>query len=333
MAMRRSKEAVLAGDIGGTNARLRLCDRTGRRIIDEVVRPSARAPSLAAILRDYLQSQEVRVVAAVLGIAGPVIDGVVRTTNLRWTVDQKKLARELGIPKLALVNDLAAGAIGCFHSPPSERIVIARGRGTPGGNIAVLAAGTGLGEALLIWDGQKYLPCATEGGHADFAPQSEVERDFFSYVRRRDRLHHVSYERALSGPGLGRLYDFFAGRRGKEAPAVLRRLAQGDRNAAIAALGLAGKSRAAADAVELFARIYGAEAGNLVLKSFALGGVFLCGDIAKTLVSRKKTAFLAGLRDKGRMEDLLLRVPVTVVKDRFVGLTGAGHLAARLAAE
>lgn len=323
---------ILAGDIGGTNARLRLYDREAKRILHEAVVPSRGARSLTPILREYLSAHEGRVVAAALAIAGPVVDGVGEITNLSWRVDARKLSRELGIPKVSLLNDLAAGAIGCTRVRPSARVVISRGKAQKGANIAVIAAGTGLGEALLIWDGQKYIPSATEGGHGDFAPNSDLEVELLAFLRGRFGKGHVSFERVLSGPGLGNLYDFFVDRQGGERLENTGKLANGDRNAGIAALGLAGKSRAATAAVDLFSRIYGAEAGNLALKGLALAGVFVLGRIAATLLLRRKAHFLAGMRYKGRMSELLFDVPVTLVTDRLVGLTGAGYLAARLAA-
>jgi len=335
MPSRSSTPLVLAGDIGGTNARLRLYERSGKKIVDEAVLPSAAAPSLSAVLREYLSRRKAgKVMAAVLGVAGPVVGGVADVTNLPWkVVDERKLAKELKIPKVRLINDLAAGAVGCTVVPASARLVIAKGKPEKRANIAVIAAGTGLGEALLVWDGERHVPSATEGGHCDFAPNSEIEVELWSYIRRLFDNGHVSIEHAaLAGPGLGRIYDFFVQRQGGENLEVSERLGSGDRNATIASLGLSGESRAAADAVDLFCRIYGAEAGNLALKGFALGGVYLLGRIAATLIPTKKDLFLAGMRAKGRMGELMERIPVTVVTDRFAGLTGAGHLAARLAA-
>jgi glucokinase len=330
MRKRLSRDLLLAGDIGGTHARLRLYDRA-HHVVHEAVFPSRKAPSLAAILRTYLASQKARVAAAVLGIAGPVVGGVVRATNLPWTADERRLARDLDIPKVQLVNDLSALAVGCTRIAKASRVVVAEGRAVKGGNVAVIAAGTGLGEALLIWDGAKFLPCATEGGHSDFGPTTEIEIELLGHLRKRMHGRHVSTEHVLSGPGLGRIYDFFLERLG--APDVAHRTTSGDRNATIAELGLARKSRAAAQAVDLFASVYGAEAGNVVLRGLALGGLFVCGGIAARIVPAKKAVFLAAMRNKGRMAKLLRQVPVTLVDDRFVGLIGAGHLAARLAAE
>jgi glucokinase len=336
MPKRPSRELLLAGDIGGTHARLRLCDRAQHVVHEQVF--SSRAPSLAAIVRSYLASQKAKVAAAVFGIAGPVVGGVVRATNLPWTADEKRLARDLDIPRVELVNDLAALAVGCTRIGKASKKVIAAGRPVDGGNMAVIAAGTGLGEALLIWDGAKLIPCATEGGHSDFGPTSDLEIHLLEHLRQQTVGEHVSNEDVLSGPGLGRMYDFFVEHLGPRAHAreqktIAPRLRSGDRNAVITELGLTRESPSAARAVDLFASVYGAEAGNLVLRGLALGGLFVCGGIASRIVPAKKAVFLAAMRDKGRMTKLLSKVPVTLVEDKFVGLVGAAHLAARLAAE
>jgi glucokinase len=324
-------EWVLAGDIGGTNARLRLYDSRGVKIVHEAVVPSAGEPSLETIVAKYLTKRKAHVRAAALAVAGPVVDGVSRTTNLPWVVDENKLARELGIQRVWLVNDLAAAAVGCTHVARSSTVTLARGEPPRAGNIAVISAGTGLGEALLIWDRDHYVPSASEGGHVDFAPTSPLEDELLSYLRAKLGADRVSYERILSGPGLGHVYDFFRDRDGEDAKNA-RRLRTADRPPVISALGLSKKSRAAVQAIELFARVYGAESGNLALKGLSVRGVYLCGRMAAEILPPMKKAFLSGFRDKGRMADLLSRVPVTIVTDSLVGLTGAGYLAARLAA-
>jgi len=338
---------VLAGDVGGTNARFRLYDLAGMTMLDEVTLPSSGSRSMQALLGPYLEKLGVSIRAAVLGIAGPVVDGVSRTTNLPWVVDERKLAEELDIPVVRIVNDLAAIAMGCTRLGPSDTTTIWAGKPAKAANCAVITAGTGLGEALIVWDGQRYVPSAAEGGHADFAPRTEMEIEFHRYVRgvlgreqaARARgagpgLLHVSYERVLSGPGLGHLYDFFAEKRHKREPsAAIRELESGDRNAAISALGLSRRSPAATEAVDAFAAIYGAEAGNLSLKGLALGGLFLCGRIAQEIVPRRKRIFLSAMQSKGRMRSLVRRVPVTIVNDELVGLLGASYLAAGLVSE
>jgi glucokinase len=336
MPQRSSRDLLLAGDIGGTHTRLRLYDGA-QRVVHEAVFPS-RGTSLAAIVRAYLTSQKARIAAAVLGIAGPVVKGAVRGTNLPWSADEKRLARALHIPRLKLVNDLAAVAVGCIRVSRASKVVVAKGRSFAESNMAVIAAGTGLGEALLIWDGHQFIPCATEGGHADFGPTSDEQIHLLEHLRHRMPGGHVSTEQVLSGPGLGRMYDFYVEHLGpralaKEKATIAPRLRSGDRNAIIAELGLARESPSAACAVDLFASVYGAEAGNLALRGLALGGLYVCGRIAARIVPAKKAVFLAAMRNKGRMTKGLSKVPVTLVEDPMVGLVGAGHLAARLAAE
>lgn len=326
-------DVLLAGDIGGTNARLRLYDVAGRVILDEATLPSTKAKSLEELLGPYLEKKRVKVRAAVLGVAGPVRGGVVKTTNLPWLVSEKRLARDLGIEIVRVINDLTAIALGCERMPPEAFEVLHEGKPTRNANVAVIAAGTGLGEAVLVWDGMGYVPCASEGGHSSFAPRTPIEIDLLAYMRHRTPGGHVSVERIVSGPGLGAIYDYLRTQPGFEEPAsVMRRLAKGDRNVAIAELGLSGSSKAAVAALELFANAFGAEAGNLVLKALSLSGIYLAGTIAKTIVPSHRETFLQGMFDKGRMQPLLEDVPVAIVLDERAGLAGAGHLAAKLLA-
>jgi glucokinase len=218
-----------------------------------------------------------------------------------------------------LVNDLAAVAMGCVRLGPSMRSTVWAGMPAKA-NCAVISAGTGLGEAVLVWDGKHYVPSATEGGHTDFAPRNPTEIGLLCYLgaglgrRGGKSLPHVSYERVISGPGQGLIYDFFLEKEQiKEPAAVKRMLAKGDRNAAITDLGLSRKSLAASRAVDAFVSALGAEAGNLALKSFALGGVYLCGRIAQKVVPRRKQVFLDAMHDKGRMRALVEKVPVIIV--------------------
>jgi len=197
-----------------------------------------------------------------------------------------------------------------------------------GENLAVMAAGTGLGEAMLVWNGSGFVPCATEGGHADFAPRDDLEVELLQFLRA--RFGHVSWERALSGGGLGNLYDFFRQAKGIVETADSAHFIEtsGDRNAAITELGMSGRSEAGARAVDLFVSIYGAEAGNLVLKSLAVGGIFICGNIAGRLLKAiDRGGFQRAFVDKGRFTPLMERVPVAVVLDNDVGLVGAARVA------
>ena len=329
---------LLAGDIGGTRARLSLLAPDGKTQRHEVF-ASREHPSLEAVVRAFLgaagkqgkQGKPPRVTAAAFGCAGPVVDGRCVATNLPWVIDARVLSRKLRIPRVTLLNDLVALSLGAMRVSKSKLRVIG-GAGAPkhkGGNIAVIAAGTGLGEAMLVWDGARHVPCGTEGGHCDFAPRDETEVDLLAFLRA--RYGHVSYERILSGNGLGNVYDFHVQAlrvpEGEENAAAIA--SAPDRNAAIAQLGESGKSEAAARAVDLFARIYGAEAGNLALKTLAVGGVYVCGNIAAKMIGvlERGGVFAKAFADKGRFAALMKKIPVAVVLDSDVGLAGAASVA------
>lgn len=324
----RPEPTLLVGDIGGTNTRLSLYDRAGKRVLASVVAPSREHASLEDIAQPFLAAAgSGHPLVAVLGIAGPVREGVARVTNLPWTLDERALGRHLAIPRVRLVNDLVAVATGCLHTPPSRLVLLGDKKPSPKSkNVAVIAAGTGLGEARLLWNGERHVPYGSEGGHGDFAPRTPIEVELWHFLGQRFP-DHVSYERVVSGDGLGALYDFFTSRASRVPRSVERRLAESDRNQAIAELGLARAFRPAARAVDLFASIYGAEAGNLALRELALGGVFVAGNIGRTLVPARKELFLEAFRKKGRFAALLADVPVAVVTDSMVGVRGALALA------
>lgn len=326
---------LVVGDIGGTQTRLSLLTATGRPRVHRVLE-SRRFPSLEAAMRSFLADASMpttKVTAAAFGIAGPVVAGRVATTNLPWVVDAKALSRNLSIKRVTLLNDLVALALGALKVSPRKCHVLGEA-GVPkkrGANIAVLAAGTGLGEAMLLWDGTRFVPSATEGGHSDFAPSDELEIDLLQFLRA--RFGHVSWERILSGNGLANLYDFFrqAKRIDESTENTQAIAAAADRNAAIATLGMNGRSEAATRAVELFATIYGAEAGNLALKTLAVGGVYVCGRIAAHLLPvLDRGGFRRAFAEKGRFMPLMEKIPVAVVLDEHVGLAGATRVALEL---
>lgn len=319
---------LLVGDIGGTHARLSLLQPSGRRVVRKEF-ASREYPSLEAVLREFLGEVKPRpkVTAAAFGVAGPVVGGRVVATNLPWVVDSRLIGRKLGIKRVTLLNDLVALSLGCVGVPPRKLHFLSEGAGVPkkrGANIAVIAAGTGLGEAMLIWDGEGFVPSATEGGHADFAARDDVEVNLLQFLRK--RFGRVSWERVLSGSGLGNLYDFFRQAKGIEESTENTQAiaASADRNATLAELGLQGKSEAASRALQLFATIYGAEAGNLALKALALGGVYVCGNIAaRMLPILDGGGFQRAFLEKGRFGALMEKIPVAVVLDSDVGLAGA----------
>jgi glucokinase len=321
----------VVGDIGGTHARLSLLGRTGRTVRRASLE-SRRYPSLESALDSFLDADGPRpkIEAAAFGIAGPVVGNRVVATNLPWVVDGRMLARKLSIKRVTLLNDLVALALGTIDVSRAKCHVLGDA-GFPkkkGANIAVLAAGTGLGEAILVWDGHHFVPTATEGGHSDFGPRDDLEVELLQFLR--SRFGHVSWERILSGAGLGNLYDFFRHAKGVAESADNTQHVETalDRNAAIAGLGQLATSEAAVRAVELFATIYGAEAGNLALKSLAVGGVYVCGNIAaRMLPVLDRGHFRRAFADKGRFMPLMEKIPVAVIADSDIGLAGAARVA------
>jgi glucokinase len=288
------------------------------------------------------------IAAASFGIAGPVVDQRVKTTNLPWRVDARVLAKEFGIPKVTLLNDLVALGLGALAGGPSKQFVLHLGRPKKkGGTISVIAAGTGLGEAVLVWDGEQHVPCATEGSHVDFAPRTPIEADLL--VELTALYGHVSYERVASGSTIGMLYDYLVRvQRVRETKSSASYVGQAkDPNVAVVELAVAGKSEAAMRAVELWSSVYGAEAGNLALKSLSTAGVYVCGGasarladvLANGLPARRDTRRRAGVAaspfveaflDKGRMRPLLEQIPVAVCLEPLAGLRGAAAHAARV---
>ena len=321
---------VLAGDIGGTNARLAIADlgEGAPRIVREQHFPSGEAPGLAPIARRFLDAAGERVERACFGIAGPVVDGECRTPNLPWTVSARELARDLGIPCTALINDFVAAAHGIACLSPRDLVTLQEGKAEPHGTMALIGAGTGLGEGFLAWDGMRYRVHASEGGHADFAASDEA-----SWTLRQsllDEYGRVSWERVLSGAGLAQLYRHFAATGAlPERPDVHREMEREDPAAVVTRHALAGDDAISATALEAFVAAYGAQAGNLALTVLATGGVYLAGGIAPRIVAKLRDGtFLKAFRNKGRMADLMARVPVHVIVSPDVGLLGAARAAA-----
>jgi glucokinase len=322
---------LIAGDIGGTRARLTLLAPGGKVARHEVFESRA-FPSLEAVVRSFLGKRAPRVTAAAFGVAGPVVKGRCVATNLPWVIDERVMARKLRIKRVKLLNDLVALSLGAL-GVPRRKLHPLGGAGVPRknvANIAVIAAGTGLGQAMLVWsaDHGEMVASPTEGGHSDFAPADDVQAELQAVLRA--RFGHVSWERILSGNGLGALYEFFRDTKGIGETAENRAAVEAaqDRNAAIGQLGLDGKSDAATRAVELFVHLYGAEAGNLALKTLAVGGVYVCGNIAAKMLSViDRGGFRQAFEDKGRFRGMMEKIPVAVVLDSDVGLAGAKSVA------
>jgi glucokinase len=289
--------------------------------------PSREHGSLEEIVRAFRALHADRVVAATLGIAGPVIRGRVSTTNLPWVVDAGEVARVLALHDVVLMNDLEALAWSLDLLTVEGLAKLAAGRPMEGGNRAIIAAGTGLGEATLTRSQERTEVLASEGGHADFAARSETEIALLRWIT--VRHGRASYERVLSGPGLHDVYRFLreAGR-GDDPAWLAEEIRRSDPAAAISRAALEGRSRACAEALDLFVEVLGAEAGNLALRAMATGGVFLGGGIAPRILPwLERPPFLAAFRAKGRLRPLLEDVPVYVVLDERAGLIGAARRA------
>jgi glucokinase len=328
---------ILAGDIGGTHARLSCYrqnkddDNSSFTAVHESVFASKEFRGLDEIVVKFLSQTGVRPTIASFGVAGPVRNGRVETSNLPWVVESARLARELQLDSVSLINDLEAQAWGIQCLGPSDTVALNQVKKHPKGNQAVVAAGTGLGEAGLIWDGDRQHIFACEGGHCDFAPRNELEIELLRYLL--TRFGHVSYERIVSGPGLVNVYLFLKDtHRGREKePQWLRdEIAAGDPGAAISQAGISGKAPLAEQALDLWVSIYGAEAGNMALKVLATGGVFLAGGIApKILPKLSGPLFMQAFLSKGRMQPLLETIPVRVITNDKTGLLGAASYGAR----
>ncbi len=322
---------ILAGDVGGTKTILGLFSRRGGRpvALRERTFPSAGSASLEAIVEAFLSEGRERVTACALGVAGPVVDERTEVINLRWPVDARRVARLLRLPRVHLLNDIEAIAWGISALPPGSTLGLTpRLRPRPG-NAALIAAGTGLGTAILFWDGQHHWPAASEGGHVGFAPRDEDEIELRRYfLRRHDRL---SLDRLVSGPGLRGIYDFLVeSGRGALSPLMARRLEEDDPSAAISEAGLRDDDPTAERALDWFVSLYGSAAGDLALVAGAVGGVWVGGGIApKILPKLRSGSFLRSLRSKGRLSLFLERVPVRVILDPRTGLLGAAVRAAR----
>jgi len=320
---------ILAGDIGGTHARLAFFEATNGhfRLISASVFPSREYDGLDAIVAKFVETADLRPDAACFGVAGPVRNGRVEASNLPWIIESQSLADELRLPKTLLINDLEANAWGIPTLDPKDVVPLNRVNGTPIGNQAVIAAGTGLGEAGMYWDGTRHHIFAAEGGHADFAPNNELEIELLRYLA--GRYGHVSCERVISGPGLVNIFQFLRDtQRGTEPEWLTEEMQHGDPAAAISRAALDGKCGLSEQAMDMFISIYAAETGNLALKLLATGGVYLGGGIAPKLLPKlKEPRFMQTFVSKGRMQSLMEAIPVKVITNDNTALMGAARCA------
>jgi glucokinase len=322
---------ILAGDIGGTHARLALFTIDGKRLVRETLEifPTHEHPSLESVVRLFRERHGDNASAACFGVAGPVRDGRAQMANLNWIADASSLGREINCSQVLIINDLVANAWGIEGLEPRDFATLNPGAPDARGNMAVISAGTGLGEAGLYFDGRRHHPFPSEGGHADFAPVDEQQGELLTYLR--SEFGRVSVERVLSGSGLLHIYRFLCVRQQGAEPCELRDeiVAAGDPSIPVWNAAIEGRSPLSAAALEIFMSIYGAEAGNLALKLMATGGVYLGGGLAPRIVDRlRKSGFLAAFAAKGRMSEILNAIPVRVILNDETALIGAARAAA-----
>ena len=319
---------ILAGDIGATRTRLAAFQTEGNRLASVVQKTyaSQEHSGLREVLVEFIRSEGIPVHSACFGVAGPVRGGQSKISNLPWTIDCRELATQLKLSSVGLLNDLEAYAYGIDALESKDFVTLSEGSEDAEGNRAVISAKTGLGMAGLYWDGFRYHPFACEGGHADFAPKTDVQVELFHYLQK--KYGHVSCERILSGPGIRNIYEFLRDSHTAEETAEIHEQINSahDASALIAQLALQGKAAICEQTMALFVSILGAETGNCALRYMTTGGIFIGGIIAaKNLEKMKDPAFLQAFLDKGRMAALLKDMPVKVIVNDDCGLIGSAR--------
>lgn len=326
---------ILAGDIGGTHTRIAFFEETAGKLnlTLERIYPSRDHKGLDEILSLFLSDGHANIDRVCFGVAGPVIHDRVSTPNLPWIVEGLKLAKEIGVPQVTLINDLMAHASGVDDLVEEDFVALNKLDRQPG-NAAMIAAGTGLGEAGIYWDGAHRWPFPCEGGHCDFAPRNDLEIALLEYLLK--KCGRVSYERVISGQGLKNIHDFLRDSGKAEEPPWLKKELESaaDPAALISQYGMQGKAAICEASLDIFVSVYGAEAGNLALKIMATGGLFVSGGIAAKILPRlTKGAFLQAFVSKGRLQPLLETIPLKVIVNDRVGLIGAARYAVQHAGD
>jgi glucokinase len=329
-----NRATILAGDVGGTKVYLALYELIDGKLeqIRDRQYPAKQYSGLEEIVKRFVGVE--RVTAACFGVPGPVSEGRLRLTNLPWAMDRRELAAELNIEHVFLINDTEANGYGLAELSADQIYNLSEGNGPKTGNRALIAAGTGLGEVYLVWNGHSYVPYPSEGGHVDYAPRNYDEFELWRYLSQKYK-GRVSYDRVVSGQGLTNIYEFLRGVRHMENPAWLAaRIATEDPNAVISELALAAKSEICEKALDMFASAYGAEAGNLALKTLSVGGVYVGGGIAPRILEKLKDGtFMKAFTDKGRLSHVLINIPVRIVLESRTALLGAAAYAKARTAE
>jgi len=329
MTIRKRDTVVLAGDIGGTKTSVGLFAMGKKRpepLAGESF-PSREAPDLENIVDRFLESNPAPISSACFGIAGPVINGRCKTTNLPWVVSETLMKRRFHWRHVRLLNDLAAAALAIPLLRPSELASLNKGIRKKNGNLALLSPGTGLGQAMLAFKDGEYVPLSSEGGHVSFSLTTEREIELWRYLK--NKFDHVSVERVLSGPGLVNIYSWLRDSGRFEEPPWLKELMkQGDPAKAISENALRKEQALCVESLRLYVAMLGSAAGNLALTSMAVGGVYLGGGIPpKILPALQQGSFLKAFMAKGRFADFLARIPVRVILNDKAALLGAAHAA------
>ncbi|HEX4284343.1 MAG TPA: glucokinase [Terracidiphilus sp.] len=326
---------ILAGDVGGTKVHLALYDFTNGKLShtrDE--RYAAKEyGGLAEIVKEFLGADKVS--SACFGVPGPVRDGRLRLTNLPWTLDSRELSVGLGIQHVFLINDLEANGYGIAELTAEQIFTLSDGDPSQTGNRALIAAGTGLGEGFLAWNGRMHIPYPSEGGHVDYAPRNEDEIGLLRFLQHKYN-GRISFERVVSGMGMTNIYEYLREVKGIEEPAWLAEKIASvpDVNSVITEMGLAAKSQLCERTLDMFVSAYGAESGNLALKVLSVGGLYVGGGIAPRILEKLKDGtFMKAFTDKGRLSHLLINTPVRVILESRAALMGAAAYAEARAAE
>jgi len=319
---------ILAGDIGATRTRLAAFETKGSRLqnVVEKIYLNRDQAGLSEMLGGFIRSEGIPVHSACFGVAGPVRAGRCKILNLGWEIESHELAKQLKLPSVGLLNDLEAYAYGTDALESSDFITLSEGSEDAEGNRAVISAQTGLGVAGLYWDGFRHHPFASEGGHTDFAPRTQLQTELLTYLQKKHG--RISYERVVSGMGIRNIYEFLRDEGKEEEPAWLRDQmnAAPDVPALISQLAGQGKAAICDQTFSIFVSVFGAETGNCALKYMTTGGIFIGGSIAAKNVARMKDpAFMQAFLDKGRMESLLKDMPVKIVLNDDCGLIGAAR--------
>ena len=332
---------LLAGDIGGTKTILRLVEVTEVTLTEKTFKTvretqyiSASFPDLVPMVREFLaQDKYLKPELACFAIAGPVVNNTCNLTNLCWVLDTRRLEIELDIPKITLLNDFAANSFGILGLKDFDVHTLQAGEARDDSPIAVIGAGTGLGQAFLVPHGKKYQIFASEGGHTDFAPRNDLETELLKYLQLKLNVKHISVERVVSGQGIASIYQFLRDSKfAPETPEIAERIKLWEREgkktidpaAIISQAAFKQSDRLCEKTMDIFIEAYGAETGNLALKLLSYGGIYIAGGIAgKILPLMQDGRFLNTFKDKGRVSTLIEAIPVHIVLNPQVGLVGS----------